>query len=182
MGLVNIKGGHSWIHFYDGYRTFSYNRLTMARNGVVITAPTGWAFHFRSPGFDRLSRSADQASPHHSPGIYGPALLYALDEQVRRYEAEGVVNKYEFWEFLSAVLDDNQVCRGLTAMNLRSPEVQAFPADAIVIATGGVAHLREVDELSHLHRLCPAALYQQGVHMQTGNSCTPLQSPERTTD
>ncbi len=30
----------------------------------------------------------------------GQQLLYALDEQVRRYEAEGKVTKYEFWEFL----------------------------------------------------------------------------------
>ncbi len=35
----------------------------------------------------------------------GQQLLYALDEQVRRYEAEGRVQKYEDWEFLSAVLD-----------------------------------------------------------------------------
>jgi len=32
----------------------------------------------------------------------GQQLLYALDEQVRRYEAEGKVTKYEAWEFLSA--------------------------------------------------------------------------------
>ena len=30
----------------------------------------------------------------------GQQLLYALDEQVRRYEAEGKVKKYEHWEFL----------------------------------------------------------------------------------
>ena len=37
----------------------------------------------------------------------GQQLLYALDEQVRRYESEGKVKKYEHWEFLSAVLDGN---------------------------------------------------------------------------
>src|SRR6478609_7219436 len=35
----------------------------------------------------------------------GQQLLYALDEQVRRYESEGKVTKYEGWEFLSAVVD-----------------------------------------------------------------------------
>ena len=44
--------------------------------------------------------------------------LYALDEQVRRHESEGKVTKYEGWEFLSAVLDDNGVCRGICAMDL----------------------------------------------------------------
>src|SRR5664279_5435111 len=49
----------------------------------------------------------------------GQQLLYALDEQVRRYESEGKVTKYEGWEFLSAVLDGTGVCRGICAMNLR---------------------------------------------------------------
>ena len=48
----------------------------------------------------------------------GQQLLYALDEQVRRYESEGKVKKYEHWEFLSAVLDANHVCRGICAMDL----------------------------------------------------------------
>ena len=30
----------------------------------------------------------------------GQQLLYALDEQVRRWEAEGKIKKYEFWDFL----------------------------------------------------------------------------------
>src|SRR3954465_4300951 len=55
----------------------------------------------------------------------GQQLLYALDEQVRRYEAEGKVNRYEHWECLSAVLDGNRVCRGICAMDLRSMEVKA---------------------------------------------------------
>ena len=67
----------------------------------------------------------------------GQQLLYALDEQVRRYESEGKVKKYEHWEFLSAVLDSNKVCRGICAMDLHSMEVRTFPADAIIIATGG---------------------------------------------
>jgi succinate dehydrogenase / fumarate reductase flavoprotein subunit len=67
----------------------------------------------------------------------GQQLLYALDEQVRRFEAAGKVTKYEGWEMLSLVLDDHQVCRGLTAMNLATMEVKAFAADAVIMATGG---------------------------------------------
>src|ERR671931_797405 len=66
----------------------------------------------------------------------GQQLLYALDEQVRRYEAEGRVNKYEHWEFLSAVLDSQRICRGSVAMNLQNMEIRAFPADAVMLATG----------------------------------------------
>jgi len=68
----------------------------------------------------------------------GQQLLYALDEQVRRYEAEGKVKKFEHWEFLSAVLDSNRTCHGICAMDLRSMEVRTFPADAIIVATGGI--------------------------------------------
>jgi succinate dehydrogenase flavoprotein subunit len=67
----------------------------------------------------------------------GQQLLYALDEQVRRYESEGRVHKYEGWEFLSAVLDSKGVARGITALHLRTMELRSFPASAIILATGG---------------------------------------------
>src|SRR5215208_2170254 len=67
----------------------------------------------------------------------GQQLLYALDEQVRRWEAEGRVNKYEFWEFLSPVVTDNGQCQGCVGQDLVSMEIRAFPADAVVIASGG---------------------------------------------
>jgi len=67
----------------------------------------------------------------------GQQLLYALDEQVRRYEVGGQVTKYEGWEMMSLVLDDHQVCRGLIAMNLQTLELKEFAADAVIMATGG---------------------------------------------
>ena len=67
----------------------------------------------------------------------GQQLLYALDEQVRRYEAAGKVHKYEGWEFLSAVIDSKGIARGITALDLRTMELRSFPADAIILATGG---------------------------------------------
>jgi len=67
----------------------------------------------------------------------GQQLLYALDEQVRRWETEGKVAKYEFWDFLGVVLDDNGACRGCVAQDLVSMEIRAFPADAVILATGG---------------------------------------------
>lgn len=67
----------------------------------------------------------------------GQQLLYALDEQVRRWEVAGRIKKYEFWEFLGPILDENQVCRGCVAQDLFSMEIRAFPADAVILATGG---------------------------------------------
>jgi len=67
----------------------------------------------------------------------GQQLLYALDEQVRRWETEGRVKKYEFWDFLAPVLDSNGVCRGCIAQDLVTMEIRSFAADAVVIASGG---------------------------------------------
>jgi succinate dehydrogenase / fumarate reductase flavoprotein subunit len=68
----------------------------------------------------------------------GQQLMYGVDEQVRRYESMGKVKKFEWWEFLSLLLDNDGHCKGITAMNLRSMEIETFQADAVVIATGGM--------------------------------------------
>ncbi|HMX62263.1 MAG TPA: FAD-binding protein, partial [Candidatus Sumerlaeota bacterium] len=67
----------------------------------------------------------------------GQQLLYALDEQVRRFEVQGLVEKYEHWEFLSLVLDGKGEARGITAMNLWQREVRVFKANAVILCTGG---------------------------------------------
>src|SRR3954470_8764619 len=99
----------------------------------------------------------------------GQQLLYALDEQVRRYEAEGRVQKYEHWEFLSAVLDGNRVARGICSMNLRTMEVRAFPADAIIMATGGIGAIFGKSTNSVVCTgSAQSALYQQGAYYANG--------------
>jgi succinate dehydrogenase / fumarate reductase flavoprotein subunit len=67
----------------------------------------------------------------------GQQLLYALDEQVRRREVEGMVRKFEFWDFCGLIQDEHGRCRGIIAQDLVTMEIRAFPADAVVVATGG---------------------------------------------
>jgi succinate dehydrogenase / fumarate reductase flavoprotein subunit len=99
----------------------------------------------------------------------GQQLLYALDEQVRRYESEGKVTKYEHWEFLSAVLDNNRVCRGICAMNLRTMEVRTFPCDALIMATGGIGAIFGKSTNSVVCTgSAQSALYQQGAYYANG--------------
>ena len=99
----------------------------------------------------------------------GQQLLYALDEQVRRYESEGKVTKFESWEFLSAVLDSKRICRGICAMDLRSMEVRTFPADAIIIATGGIGAIFGKSTNSVVCTgSAQSALYQQGCYYANG--------------
>jgi len=99
----------------------------------------------------------------------GQQLLYALDEQVRRHEAEDRVRKYEGQTFLSAVIDEGRVCRGICAMDLRSMEVKTYPADAVIFCTGGIGAIfgRSTNSV-----VCTgsaqSALFQQGVDYANG--------------
>ncbi|ABF41572.1 succinate dehydrogenase subunit A [Candidatus Koribacter versatilis Ellin345] len=99
----------------------------------------------------------------------GQQLLYALDEQVRRHESEKKVTKYEGWEFLSAVIDNNRVCRGICAIDLRTMEVRTFPADAVIMATGGIGAIFGKSTNSVVCTgSSQSALYQQGAYYANG--------------
>ena len=99
----------------------------------------------------------------------GQQLLYALDEQVRRHESEGKVKKFESSTFLSAVIDEGGVCRGICVMDLRTMEVKTFAADAVIFATGGIGAIfgRSTNSV-----VCTgsaqSALLQQGVDYANG--------------
>jgi succinate dehydrogenase / fumarate reductase, flavoprotein subunit len=99
----------------------------------------------------------------------GQQLLYALDEQVRRHEAEGRVRKYEGWEFLSSIIDSKRVCRGIVAMDLRSMELRAFPAGAVILATGGIGAIFGKSTNSVVCTgSAQSAVFQQGVYYANG--------------
>lgn len=67
----------------------------------------------------------------------GQQLLYTLDEQVRRFEVQGKVKKYEQHEFLRLILDDEKRARGIVLMHLFNMKCEVLKADAVVVATGG---------------------------------------------
>ncbi|MFA6045014.1 MAG: succinate dehydrogenase flavoprotein subunit [Phycisphaerales bacterium] len=73
---------------------------------------------------------------HFAGATTGQQLLYALDEQTRRYESEGKVTKYEYWEFLGPVIHDGRAV-GIVAQDLRTMQIRSFRADAVIMATGG---------------------------------------------
>lgn len=99
----------------------------------------------------------------------GQQLLYALDEQVRKYESAGKINKYEGWEMMSLVLDDHQVCRGIVAMNLQTLELKTFYADAVIMATGGPGLIfgKSTNSMTCTGSATSAA-YQQGAKYANG--------------
>ncbi len=99
----------------------------------------------------------------------GQQLLYALDEQVRRHEAEGRVKKFEGWTFLSAVIDGGGVCRGICGMDLRTMEVKSYAANAVIFATGGIGAIfgRSTNSVV-CTGAAQSALFQQGVDYANG--------------
>jgi len=148
-GAVNTKGegDSTWEHFDD----------TVYGGDFLANQPPAKAMCEMAPAiiylFDRMgvpfSRTPEGmldfrrfgGTKHHRTAFAGAStgqqLLYALDEQVRRFEVGGKVRKYEHWEMLSLVLDGHGVCRGLVAMERSTLELKAFPADAVIVATGG---------------------------------------------
>jgi succinate dehydrogenase / fumarate reductase flavoprotein subunit len=112
----------------------------------------------------------------------GQQLLYALDEQVRRWETQDVVDehgvaipgekmvrKFEFWDFLQAVLDDNGVCVGAVAQDLKTMQIRTFPGDAVVLATGGCGIIFGRSTLSVICTgTAASAVYQQGAVYANG--------------
>ncbi len=128
------------------------------RMGVQFNRTKEGLIDFRRFGGTRFHRTAFAGS------TTGQQMLYALDEQVRRYEVEGLVTRYEGWEFLSAVIDDTLVGRGVVAMNLINFEIRSFRGDATIFATGGMGMIYGRSTMSTVCTgAASGALYQQGV-------------------
>jgi succinate dehydrogenase / fumarate reductase, flavoprotein subunit len=99
----------------------------------------------------------------------GQQLLYAIDEQVRKYESEGKVKKYEWWEFLSVIKDSQGNCRGISAVNLNTMEVETFKADAVVLATGGLGLIfGKSTNSTNSTGAAASRVYQQGAKFMNG--------------
>ena len=127
------------------------------RMGVMYNRTPEGLLDFRRFGGTKFHRTAFAGT------TTGQQLVYALDEQVRRYEAAGLVTKYENWELLSPVLDGSGACRGIVAIDLHTMETKAFPADAVIAATGGIGAIFGKSTNSVVNTGSAAsALYQAG--------------------
>ncbi|MDY0405419.1 succinate dehydrogenase flavoprotein subunit [Virgibacillus sp. 179-BFC.A HS] len=180
-GAVNTKGeGDSpWKHFDDTVYggDFLANQPPvlamceaapkiinlMDRMGVMFNRTPEGLLDFRRFGGTDVHRTA------YAGATTGQQLLYALDEQVRRYEVEGLVTKYEGWEFLGIILDDANVGKGIVAQNIKSHEIQAFRSDATIMCTGGPGIIFGKSTNSMINTGSAAStLYQQGAKYANG--------------
>lgn len=180
-GAVNTKGeGDSpWEHFDDTVYggDFLANQppvkaMTEAAPGIIhLLDRMGVMFNRTPEGLLDFRRFG--GTQHHRTAFAGATtgqqLLYALDEQVRRHEVAGLVNKYEGWEFLGVIIDDDGKARGIVAQNLQTMEIQSFPADAVIMATGGPGIIFGKSTNSVINTGSAASIvYQQGAYYANG--------------
>ncbi|AWM17958.1 succinate dehydrogenase flavoprotein subunit [Bacillus subtilis] len=180
-GAVNTKGeGDSpWEHFDDTVYggDFLANQPPVKamceaapsiihlldRMGVMFNRTPEGLLDFRRFGGTQHHRTA------YAGATTGQQLLYALDEQVRRYEVAGLVTKYEGWEFLGAVLYDDRTCRGIVAQNLTNMQIESFRSDAVIMATGGPGIIFGKSTNSMINTGSAASIvYQQGAYYANG--------------
>jgi succinate dehydrogenase / fumarate reductase flavoprotein subunit len=173
--VLDIKGQNDsvWQHIVDTIKGGDYladqppiKNLCEGAPGIVRTFDRMGVNFSRTPeGImdQRLFGGVKNRRTAYAGATTGQQLLYAADEQVRSWEAKGLVTKHEGWDFLSLVLDDKGAARGITAMDLSSMKVQAFHAGAVVLATGGLALTYGRSTMSNNSTGVPAArVYQQG--------------------
>src|SRR5216684_9028866 len=180
-GAVNTKGegDSTWEHFDD----------TVYGGDFLANQPPAKAMCEMAPSiiylFDRMgvmfSRTAEGlldfrrfgGTKHHRTAYAGATtgqqLLYALDEQVRRHEVAGLVRKFEYWEFLGLVRDADGACRGIVALDGYSMTIEAFPAAAVMLATGGpgIVFGRSTNSVINTGTAASAA-YQEGARYANG--------------
>ncbi len=177
---VNMKGeGDSpYIHAYDTIKggDFLANQppileMCLAGPGILrIFDRMGCPFNRTAEGhldFRRFGGTLYNRTAFCGAST-GQQLLYALDEQVRRYEVQGLVEKFEHHEFLRLILDAEGRARGIVMQDLFTLELSVLKADAVVIATGGLGVIYKKSTMS---TFCTGAangrLYMQG--MKYGN-------------
>ncbi len=133
------------------------------RMGVMFNRTPEGLLDFRRFGGTKYHRTA------YAGATTGQQLLYALDEQVRRHEVAGLVQKYEMWEFLGLVRDADGNCRGIVALDWYSMKIEAFPALAVMLATGGpgVVFGRSTNSVINTGTAAAAA-YQDGARYANG--------------
>lgn len=130
------------------------------RMGVPFTRSPEGGLDLRNFGGQKRKRTCFAGS------TTGQQLLYALDEQVRRWEVKGGVTKYEFWEFIKIIKDKNGVCRGIVAQSMNSMEIKAFTADVVILATGGPGQVYGRATSSVIcNGSAVSAVYQQGAEI-----------------
>jgi len=91
---------------------------------------------FGGHSFPRACFAADMTGFHEMHAIYGKALSYSN------------IKFYDEW-FVTSLMVENNTATGLTVIEMKTGEMQALAAKAIVLATGGHERIYEFTTFSH---------------------------------
>ncbi|MDJ0652168.1 MAG: succinate dehydrogenase flavoprotein subunit [Simkaniaceae bacterium] len=178
---VNIKGEDDspYIHTYDTLKGGDFLAQQAPVLEMCLTAPRiiemmdrfGCSFNRTAEGnidFRRFGGTLYNRTAF-CGGSTGQQFLYSLDEQVRRYEVKGQVEKFEHHEFLRLIQDEKGATRGIVMMDLFNLTLDILKADAVIIATGGPGMIFKRSTNS---TFCTGAangrLYMQGMKYANG--------------
>ena len=180
-GAVNTKGeGDSpWEHFDDTVYggDFLANQPPVKamcdaapgiihlfdRMGVMFNRTPEGLLDFRRFGGTQYHRTAFAGA------TTGQQLLYALDEQVRRFEVDGLLQNMKVGNFSELLLMKKVFVVGLLRKILKSMEIKSFRADAVIFATGGPGIIFGKSTNSVINTGSAACIvYQQGVKYANG--------------
>lgn len=151
QGGINAALGHddsAGLHAVDTIKGGDYLSDQDAVELLTAEAPRAvieldhWGVPFNRDADGRLDgralSGASQARARHVDELTGHAVLQVLYEQLLK----AGIPTYEEWVVTELVLDGG-VCGGVVALELTSGQFEAFPASAVVLATGGCARVYE---------------------------------------
>ena len=177
---MDLKGEHDSVyeHFDDTVYGGDFLADQLAVKGMVETAPKiikmfdrmGVPFTRTPEGTLDMRNFGGQKNKRtiFAGSTTGQQLLYALDEQVRRWEAkgDGKLRKFEYWEFIRVIKNKDGIVRGIVAQNMNSNEIKSFAADVVMLATGGPGQVYGRCTASTIcNGSAVSSVYQQGAEL-----------------
>ena len=134
-GFDTVKGS-DYLGDQDAIEIF----VREAPGDIIELEHMGTVFNRRDDGRIAQRPFGGAAFPRtcYVADITGQALLHVLYDQIVR----AGVRVYEEWFATSLIVEDG-ACRGALAMEIRSGELHAIGAKAVIMATGGVGRIYE---------------------------------------
>src|SRR6188472_2410497 len=148
QGGINaaLQEGDSWeSHAFDTVKGSDYLGDQDAIEIMCREAPDevlhlehlGVTFHRNEEGKlgTRAFGGASAARTYYVADITGQALLHVLYEQLMKHHEQ--IDRYEEWFVTGLVQDDEGVCCGAVARNIRDGSMELFTAKGTILASGG---------------------------------------------
>src|SRR6202008_1701937 len=108
-----------------------------APDEILWLEHSGVTFHRSETGHlgTRAFGGASAARTYYVADITGQALLHVLYEQLMKYHEQ--IDRYEEWFVTALVQDEEGVCCGAVARNIRDGSMELFAAKGTILASGG---------------------------------------------